>query len=775
MTPSHNSLARASSSYLRSAMHQPIQWHEFGEEAFAAARSANKPMLLDIGAVWCHWCHVMDRESYDDPEVAAIVNEHFIAVKVDRDERPDIDSRYQLAVASLTGQGGWPLTAFLTPDGKPFYGGTYFPPTESYGRPSFKRVLVSIAQAYRDKNGEVLEQAHLVESAIARAEIFAGGGTVSATVIDAILESARKMFDDVNGGFGSAPKFPHPAALDLVMDQYARSVQTGEALLQPAAKKVTTGGTGGRGITGGLDRNDELRTIFVQTLEKMALGGVYDQLAGGFHRYSTDERWIVPHFEKMCYDNSELLKNYVHAYQATGDEFFASVARDIIRWMDEWLSDRSHGGFYASQDADYSMDDDGDYFTWTLTEAKAALTEDESAVATLYYDIQEIGDMHHDPAKNVLYVRTTLAEVAARLKVSEDRAGSLVAAAQKKMYAARLLRPTPYVDKTVYVGWNAMCVSAYLEAAKVLDLPDARRFALRSLDRMLAEGWNARPESKAADKSVRATLKHVIAYSDVSSSATSSEPRAERREIGGVLDDYGFAVIACLDAYEATADLSYFRFARSIADAMVGGFFDFAAGGFFDTPSAGVDRETGEKAALGILGTRRKPFQDSPTPAGNSAAAIALSRLDGYANDGSPQGISSNGESYRDKAERTLEVYAGVAGQHGIFAATYGLAVVRFTQPHTQVVVVGNDDAATELYRAAVRPLSLNISVLRLDFDKAVAENLPPALAQTIPNLPALRERKSFAVVCSGFTCQPPLFDAQKLLRSLESRARPAA
>ena len=228
MTPSHNSLARASSSYLRSAMHQPIQWHEFGEEAFAAARSANKPMLLDIGAVWCHWCHVMDRESYDDPEVAAIVNEHFIAVKVDRDERPDIDSRYQLAVASLTGQGGWPLTAFLTPDGKPFYGGTYFPPTESYGRPSFKRVLVSIAQAYRDKNGEVLEQAHLVESAIARAEIFAGGGTVSATVIDAILESARKMFDDVNGGFGSAPKFPHPAALDLVMDQYARSVQTGE-------------------------------------------------------------------------------------------------------------------------------------------------------------------------------------------------------------------------------------------------------------------------------------------------------------------------------------------------------------------------------------------------------------------------------------------------------------------------------------------------------------------------------------------------------------------
>ena len=219
----HNALSRASSSYLRSAMHQPIQWHEFGDEAFAAARAADKPMLLDIGAVWCHWCHVMDRESYDDPEVAAIVNEHYIAVKVDRDERPDIDSRYQVAVASLTGQGGWPLTAFLTPDGKPFYGGTYFPPADAYGRPSFKRVLISIAQAYREKRGEVFEQAGMVESAIARTESFSGGGKVSATVIDAIIESARKMFDSANGGFGGAPKFPHPAALDLVMDQYVRT------------------------------------------------------------------------------------------------------------------------------------------------------------------------------------------------------------------------------------------------------------------------------------------------------------------------------------------------------------------------------------------------------------------------------------------------------------------------------------------------------------------------------------------------------------------------
>src|SRR5271156_3927699 len=467
-TTTLNSLARASSAYLRSAMHQPIRWHEWGEEAFAAAQRENKPMLLDIGAVWCHWCHVMDRESYDDPEVAAIVNEHFIAVKVDRDERPDIDSRYQSAVSAVSGQGGWPLTAFLTPDGKPFYGGTYFPPNDHYGRPSFKRVLTSIANAYKEKHGDVVEQAKMVESAIAQAESFAGrGGRVSASILAAIQKSAFSMFDAQHGGFGQAPKFPHPSALDLLIEQYARM------------------------------GDESQRNLIVSTLEHMANGGVYDQLAGGFHRYSVDERWVVPHFEKMCYDNSELLKNYVHGYQATGSEFFADVARDIIRWMDEWLSDREHGGFYASQDADISMDDDGDYFTWTLDEARAVLTEEEAPVAALHYDINEVGEMHHNSAKNVLYVRAPIDEIARRMSLGSERVRSLLDSAKKKMYSARLKRPTPYVDKTVYVGWNGMCVSAYLEAAKVLNLEPARHFALRSLDRVLAEAWQ--PSAKAGE------------------------------------------------------------------------------------------------------------------------------------------------------------------------------------------------------------------------------------------------------------------------------------
>jgi len=694
-------------------MHQPVRWHEWGEEAFATALRENKPMLLDIGAVWCHWCHVMDRESYDDPQVAQIVNENFIAVKVDRDERPDIDSRYQAAVSAISGQGGWPLTAFLTPDGKPFYGGTYFPPDDQWGRPSFKRVLTSIANAFRDKHADVAEQAKMVEQAISRAESFTGrSGTFSPRVMDAIVKSALGMFDPRNGGFGQAPKFPHPGTLDLLMERYAR---TGD---------------------------EQIKNVFATTLEHMANGGMYDQLAGGFHRYSVDERWLVPHFEKMSYDNSELLKNYVHGYQVTKNEFFGDVARDIIRWMDEWLSGRERGGFYASQDADYSMDDDGDYFTWTVEETKSVLGEEEAAVACLRYDINEVGEMHHNTAKNVLHVRAPIDEIAARLKISAERVRELLESAKKKMYAARLQRPTPYVDKTVYVGWNSLCVSAYLEAAKVLGVEDARRFALHTLDRILSEGY--KPDRG---------LLHVIAYSD---------PKATRRDVNGLLDDYAFTAIACLDAYEATSDFSYFKFAKSITDGMINKFFDPVSGGFFDTE---VDTNNGSRT-LGVLSARRKPFQDAPTPAGNSMAAIALLRMHGYTNDA----------GYRDKAEQTLEVFAGSAEQFGIFGATYGIAGVHFSQPHTQIVVVGSGPEADALLAQAKTNFFFNKTVLRLTENEIVAQNLPPSLAETIPHLPGIRSGEAKAVVCSNFTCQPPITDPQTLAETLRENMRvPAA
>ena len=687
-------------------MHQPIAWHEWGPEPFTKAKEQNKPILLDIGAVWCHWCHVMDRESYEDPGLAALINENFIAIKVDRDERPDVDSRYQTATQAISGQGGWPLTAFLTPEGKPFYAGTYFPPQDYQGRPSFRRVLLTLAQAYREKNADVLESAESVMGAISQAEGFAGkSGSLRPELIDAMVESAVKLFDPEHGGFGSAPKFPHPSAIDLLMQRYA---ETG---------------------------NQNLLNIVSITLEKMAQGGVYDQLAGGFHRYSVDEHWVVPHFEKMAYDNSELLKNYVHGYQLTHNEFFAAAAKDIIRWMDEWLSDREHGGFYASQDADYSLDDDGDYFTWTLDEAKAVLSGDELEVAAMHYDIGEVGEMHHNPQKNVLHVAASVEDIAKRMKKTPQQAQAILDSAKKKMLAARVKRETPYVDKTIYVSWNALCISAYLKTAQVVGLDDGRRFALRSLDRILSQGWN------------RVTgLQHVIAYSD---------PQAANRCVPGVLDDYAFMVIACLDAYEASSDLSYFHFAEKIAQTMIDRFEDPQEGGFFDIVRG---PEVGDGLVLGALAARRKPMQDSPTPAGNPMAAIGLIRLHAY----------TNNEKYRRLAEGTLQAFAGIAAHYGLFAATYGIALDMYLRPHTQVVIAGSGEQADKLLAAAVLRFSLNKSVLHLGDGEIVPQMLPPAYAETIPNLPGVQEGKTLAVVCSNFTCQPPVASPEELASILK-------
>jgi hypothetical protein len=682
-------------------MHQPIQWHEWGAEAFEKATREDKPILLDIGAVWCHWCHVMDRESYENPEVAMLINDNFIAVKVDRDERPDVDSRYQAAVQAMSGQGGWPLTAFLTPDGRPFFGGTYFPPEDLWGRPGFKRVLSSIASAYREKHNDVLESAESVMAAISHQEAFTGRtGKINPETVSNIIDSALRQFDQRNGGFGDAPKFPHSAALDLVIDEYART------------------------------KRDDLRRLFFHTLSQMASGGIYDQLAGGFHRYSVDAKWIVPHFEKMSYDNSELLKNYIHAALVLGeDSGFDAVAKDIIRWVDDWLSDREHGGFYASQDADYSLDDDGDYFTWTREEARSVLTDDEFDVATSYYDIGEIGEMHHNPQKNVVFIATPLQDVAQSLNKDLSQVETLLDSAREKMYTARRKRPTPYIDKTIYVNWNAMMISAYLAAARALDLPDTQHFALKSLDRILAQGWDGRPKR----------LAHVLQYSD---------PAASKRALAGHLDDYAFTTIACLDAYETTGDLTYFNFARAIGDSMLTRFFDPVGGGFFDT-----DATSDPASLIGALSARRKPLQDSPTPAGNPVAVIGLSRLFHYTND----------QKYRSAAERTLECFAGVVDHFGIYAGTYGIALRIFSEPHSQIVVLGNDASARQLLRAANAKFRLTRSVLHLGEGQAVPQNLPPALAETLPNLPGIREQRSQAVVCSNFTCQPPITSVEQL------------
>ena len=713
-TSGANLLETAVSSYLRSARHQPVHWHPWGEAAFARAQAEDKPILLDIGAVWCHWCHVMDRESYEDPEVAKLVNEHFVAVKVDRDERPDVDARYQAAVSAITGQGGWPLTAFLTPDGRPYFGGTYIPRDDRYGRPGIERVLLAMSQVWRERRDEALETAGSVMAAIEHTESFSGpGGDLTVALVDKIAGSALGKFDPRNGGFGSQPKFPHAAALDLLLEM---------AMNRDPEQSETA----------------QARDAFTITLEKMARGGVYDQLAGGFHRYSVDERWVVPHFEKMLYDNTELLRNYVHGFQSFVREDFLETAREIVAWLDSTMTDRERGGFYASQDADVGLDDDGDYFTWTLDEAKAVLDGAELEFAASYWDIGELGDMHHNPAKNVLHMNSTLQERAAQGGDLEQMRG-LRDSARRKLLAARSLRPTPFIDKTLYTGWNAMAVTAYLETARVLRMDSAREFALRTLDRLLNEAWDG-----------AATLHHVIAYPDDAGAA----PTVEKAP--GTLDDYAFTIHACVDAWFASGNMNFYRVAVKVADAMIAHFYDTTAGAFYD--AAGSE---GGQVPLGALGARRKPLQDSPTPAGNPTAASALLRLE----------TLSGRQEYRDIAEDTLACFAGIVEHFGLYAGSYGLALERLLLDPVQVMVVGSGPEAARLEATAVARFAVNKTVMRIAPFRLVKEGIPDALAETLLQVPVPRGAEVWATVCHGRTCLPPVTNAEALLEALEGMA----
>jgi uncharacterized protein YyaL (SSP411 family) len=697
-----NRLKDSASPYLRSAAHQPIDWHEWGDAAFARAKSEDKPILLDIGAVWCHWCHVIDRESYENAEIAKIINEHFVAVKVDRDERPDVDSRYQSAIGLISKQGGWPLTGFLLSDGKPFYGGTYFPPEDQMGRPGFRRVLLAVADSYRNKRVELERAANSLADAVSQAEIFNGArADFDLAVVDDQIKSMTQLFDIKNGGFGHAPKFPHSSAIDLILERYQQT------------------------------KEKHLLAMAETTLEKMARGGVYDQLEGGFHRYSVDERWVVPHFEKMSYDNSELLKNYLHGYQVTLNDSLRETAEGIILWVNEELSDREHGGFYASQDADYSLDDDGDFFTWTLDEVRAVTTPEQSRVIELYYDVEAHGEMHHNTAKNVLWVARDFPEIAQALGMSVGEVIRLKLDAEVEMGKARLARPTPFIDKTMYVSWNAMFVSAYLQASGVVTpwiAENCRKLALKTVDRLLRDVWT---ESRG--------FGHRI-----------GGPALE-----GSLDDQVFSVLALLDAYETTLDPRYFAAAQRTMDLAIARYGDTEGGGFFDRPS--------DAAPMGGLDVRRKPFQDSPTPGANSVAAIALIRMHAFTGD----------DRYQSFAQKTLEAFAGIAPQYGLFAATYGLAATLFAHHPIQVVITGpaNDPTAQALEAAAHRVFRFGKSVLRVSSETPQL-HLAGALKETLPHLPA---DKVLAVVCSGQTCLPPTSDPGQLIALLENSISGAA
>ena len=578
-----NKLANEKSPYLRHASTQKIDWHPWSEEAFELARREDKPVFLSTGAVWCHWCHVMAKESFEDEETARLVNEHFIAIKLDRDERPDIDRRFQQAVAAMGRGGGWPLSVFLTPDKQPFYGGAYFPPEDRQGRPGFKNVLRSVSNFYKTKREAVDDYSRRVREALKPDAL--SPSELSETMIDGAEKAMLALFDMRNGGFGTAPKFPMPGALEFLLRRAAMSAGPSAGV---AARR---------------------------TLEAMAEGGFHDHLGGGFHRYSVDEAWRIPHFEKMADDNAGLLRNYVDGYAVFGDERFRDVAIGIITFTRDVLSD-PHGGFYASQDADVTPDDEGGYFTWTEDEFKRHLDPDEYTLLSTYL-LHDRGSMHHDPSKNVLFATRFVQEIAEGLGRNAEDIQSVIRVGKKKLLAARTHRETPFIDKTLYTSLNGMLISAYFHAYAVLGDEEVRAFGVKSLERILAE------------RLVDGVLWHA-------------------EHIPAALDDYVFLIDALIAGYEATARRQYLTGADELMADCLEKFQDKKEGGFFDT-----ERE--------VLGTRLKKIEDIPHASANALAALLLLKL----------ALLTGKDEYQQLAGQLLRLFAGTALEMSVHAGAY--------------------------------------------------------------------------------------------------------
>ncbi len=527
-----NRLAESSSPYLRSARFQLIDWHEYGEEAFALARRLDRPILLDIGAIWCHWCHVMDEETYADPEVARLINEYFVAIKVDMDQMPDIDRWYQNAVMAITGHGGWPLTAFLTPDGKVFFGGTYFPAEDKWGREGFRSLLPRVATRYKEGKDELLTQAEeLSRLVLAQQQAGLKAGELSPELLDSMTRHIVEDFDLDFGGFGAGTKFPSESGVEFALRM------------------------------GFFEGNAELLALALQTVDAMVEGGIRDHIMGGFFRYAMDREWHVPHFEKMSYVNSGMLTNFVHAYAATGNAAYKDVVEDVLDYIDREASDSILGGFYASQDADVGRGDDGDFYTWTPEEVDAALSPLEAKVIKRYYGIEARGEMRHNRAKNVPRISAAPEEIAGELGMPTEEVIALINGGREEMRESRDSSPAPFVDESKYSSRNGMMISAFLEVYKFTGREDIKKKALKSLDFLLANSYE-RGEG----------VLHAI------------YPGEER--VPGFLDDNVQMSMACLDAYEVSGHGYYLDAAKGIMGYCLDNFWDEGEGGFFDTAIA---------------------------------------------------------------------------------------------------------------------------------------------------------------------------------------------
>ncbi len=613
-----NRLMNAKSPYLKKSANQPVDWYEWSEEAFRRAREEDKPILLSVGGVWCHWCHVMAHESFENPEIAQIINEHFVAIKVDRDERPDVDRRYQEVVLALTGSGGWPLTVFMTPEGKAFFGGTYFPPEDRWGRPGFKSLLLRIAKLWKEERERILKSADSIYEGLLNFSSRSYKDFVGEDLLQMGINALLASVDYQHGGIGSAPKFHHAKAFELLL--YHNFFKRAPIL----AKAVES------------------------SLDAMAKGGVYDHLLGGFFRYSTDERWIVPHFEKMLYDNAELLSLYSKAYKVFGKELYRKTAEGIVRYYKAYGSCQD-GGFYASQDADIGELDEGGYYTFSLKELRELLTSEELRVISLYFDIGERGKMHHDPDKNVLYIATEEEELSKTLNLPLERVRELIVSSKRKMLAYReTKRPMPYIDRTIYTNWNALMVEALCEYWMVFKDPWALYMAEKTTERILGELYKD------------GQLYH-------------------REGMEGFSEDYLFMARALLSLFEISQKREHLELSVRLVEKAIELFWDAENWGFFDATDKGQ----------GLLSIRMKGIQDTPTQSSNGSAPYTLLLL------GSITGRSD----LLDYAEKTLQAFSSFMKEVPMASHSYLISLYAYLMGIYKIETESFFEEALELFR----------------------------------------------------------------------------
>jgi uncharacterized protein len=670
-----NHLIGEKSPYLQQHAHNPVDWYPWGEAAFEKARSEDKPIFLSVGYSTCHWCHVMERESFESEQLAAVLNRWFVPVKVDREERPDVDRIYMTFVQASTGSGGWPMSVFLTPELKPFFGGTYFPPDNRYGRPGFGAILERIAEAWRNERGRIATSSGEV---IAQLKQYTSAGAPSAgmpdeTVLDSAFQHFRRMYDSTHGGFGSAPKFPRPVVFNFLLRYYAR--------------------------TPSREANQEALEMTLETLRAMANGGMHDQLGGGFHRYSVDERWFVPHFEKMLYDQAQLASSYLEAFQITRDPFYAKIARSTLDYV---LRNMTHpeGGFYSAEDADSVIDPanpkekgEGAFYIWSAAE----LERYPQFAST--YGVRPDGNVPDDPhgeftGKNILYLRESL----------DDAAEAELQSAKAALLAIRSKRVRPHLDDKILTAWNGLMISAFAKGAQVLDEPRYQSAAQLARNFILTRMYDAH------------------------SGVLQRRYRDGEAAIAGFLDDYAFFIGALLDLYEADFDPEHIETAMALADKMRELFEDKTDGGFFSTV-------LGDSSLV----LRMKDDYDGAEPSGNSVALLDLLRLAHF----------TDRADYREAAERTLRALGSKVTQQAVAVPQMLVGLDYALGPRREVVIAG--EAEEFLRQVHARFLPRTVTLL------SGARFFPAAASMRG------MEGKPTAYVCQDYVCQLPVNEAAKL------------